>query len=139
MNSPDLLQILFTAIFMGALTAFLAKKRGRDPAWWFVIGLLCGIFGLIALFFYAPVTREDAATSTVAPKPPVAPIDDALSTKPWHYLDAQHNTLGPTTLADLQKLLQEQKITFATYVWCAGMQDWKKIEDLPELKSKFKV
>ena len=130
MNSQDLLQLLFTGIFMGGLTAFLAKKRGRDPAWWFVVGLLAGIFGLIALFFYPPVVQSEVAP----PKPPPAPVDDALALKAWYYLDSEHKTLGPTTLADLQKIA-----TPATYVWCEGMQDWKKIEELPDLKSRFKI
>ncbi len=44
MNSPDLLQLFVAAAIMGGITAYLAKRRGRDPAKWFIVGFLAGIF-----------------------------------------------------------------------------------------------
>lgn len=31
-------------IILGAATAYLAKHRGRDPTFWFIIGMLVGIW-----------------------------------------------------------------------------------------------
>ncbi len=70
------------------------------------------------------------------PVPP-APVPDALGTKSWFYLDEQHNTLGPQTLDQLKELFNEEKISLKTYVWCEGMQGWKRINELPELASRF--
>ncbi len=116
---------------MGGITAYLAKRRGRDPAKWFIVGFLCGIFGLLALFLF-PEEKPPKETQ-VAP----APVPDALATKSWYYLDEQHNTLGPQTLDQLKVLFDEEKISLKTHVWCEGMQGWKRICELPELESRF--
>lgn len=40
--------LIIWALF-GVVTALAAKARGRDPMGWFFIGLIGGIFGLIAV------------------------------------------------------------------------------------------
>lgn len=40
--------LVIWALF-GIVTALAAKARGRDPVGWFFIGLIGGIFGLIAV------------------------------------------------------------------------------------------
>lgn len=135
MNSPDLLQLLFTATIIGALTAYLAKGRGRDPTKWFFIGLLCGVFGLIALFLFPVVGPENEKPQDAGQPPPVAPpvVDAPVAAKRWFYLDTKHATLGPVTEDVLQGLFQDETITSRTYVWSEGMEGWKRLEELPEL------
>lgn len=133
MNSPDFLQILIAALIMGSLTAYLAKGRGRDTKTWFFVGFLCGIFGLIALFFYPPVEQKAKQEPVAPPKP----VEDALAAKSWYYLDKEHATIGPQPLDVLQTLFKEQKITPRTYIWCEGMEGWKRLEELPELFARF--
>ncbi len=138
MKTPDLLQLLFAAALIGTLTSYLAKNRGRDPVKWFFIGMLCGIFGLIALFLFPAIkTNEEQKVKLQEIEPPPAPVSDALATKPWYYLDAAHATLGPCPLDKLQELYKDGTITMKSYVWCEGMLDWKRISDLPELQSRF--
>ena len=48
----------------------------------------------------------------------------------WYYLDAHNATQGPVTEAELQKILLENIIHPNTYIWCEGMQDWQKYQDL---------
>lgn len=131
---PDFLQLLFAAVLIGTLTAVLAKRRGRDPAIWFLIGMLCGIFGLIALFFFPEIKQQEAPKVST---PPPAPAQDALATKKWFYLDAERQTLGPHPITVLQELFKAGTITPSTFVWCDGMEGWKKIQDLPELQSRL--
>lgn len=140
MNSPDLLQLLLTAAIIGALTAYLAKGRGRDPTKWFFIGFLCGVFGLIALFFFPVIGAEDEKQKDAGLLPPVAPqVDDApVVAKRWFYLDAKHATLGPVAEDALQGLFQAKTITPRTYMWSEGMEGWKRLEDLPELLGAVK-
>lgn len=132
MNSPDLLQLLLTAAIIGTITAYLAKGRGRDPTKWFFIGLLCGVFGLIALFFFPVIGPEDEKQQQ---QPPVAPpvVDAPVAAKRWFYLDVKHDTLGPVAEDALQGLFQDETITSRTYMWSEGMEGWKRLEDLPEL------
>jgi len=132
MNSPDLLQLFIAAAVMGAITAYFAKQRGREPGKWFIIGFLAGVFGLLALFMFP---KEEPKKET--PSVPPAPVPDALASKSWYYLDAQHNTLGPQTLDQLKTLYREQKISLKTFVWCEGMQGWKRIEEMAELENRF--
>lgn len=145
MNSPDFLQLLFTAAIIGTLTAYLAKGRGRDPTKWFFIGLLCGVFGLIALFLFPVVTQEDekqqGGKAEGVVLPPVAPavVEAPLAANRWFYLDAKHERFGPVAEDALQVLFQEEKITSRTYVWCEGMEGWKRLEDLPELLERLQV
>lgn len=115
MNSQEVLQLLISALVMGSITAYLAKRRGRDPVKWFFVGFFFGIFGLIALFFMKPV-------EALEPAPRALPTIE--QPKQWYYLDAAHNTLGPITHDELQSFA-----TPKTYVWKQGMTDWKRFED----------
>lgn len=135
MNSPDFLQLLFAGALIGALTAYLAKGRGKDPVRWFFIGMFCGIFGLMALFLFPAVPAEPE--KAVEPEKPVVP--EVVVVKPWYYLDAQHNTLGPISLEALKALSTEQKVTNRTYIWQEGMPGWKRLEDLPDLQQTLQA
>ncbi len=138
MNSPDLLQLFLAAIFIGTLTAYLAKGRGRDPTKWFFVGMMGGIFGLIALYLFPIIEPEASKTDKPVPQiVPPEPVVDELAIANWYYLDAEHNTLGPVPLDMLKQLFRDGSMTLRSYVWCKGMEGWNRIEALPELKSRF--
>ena len=42
------LPYLLGAAAMGIITASLAYRAGRNPVWWFVVGFLFGLIGLVA-------------------------------------------------------------------------------------------
>jgi len=136
MNSVDLLTLVI-AVLLASLTAYLAKGRGRSPALWFLIGMLFGIFALIALFLIPMVKPEGEKRGpvTIVAKPEA--VDDAFSLKSWFYLDAQRAQVGPIQLHALQELWKNQAIMASTYVWCEGMENWKKIADLPDLAERL--
>lgn len=52
-----------------------------------------------------------------------------------YYLHNGIESSGPFTFEELKF----KKVTRATPVWCEGMEDWKTIGDLPELKSLLTV
>ena len=41
----------------------IARRKGRDPANWFIIGFLFGLFGLIAAFIVEDLTKSGEAAS----------------------------------------------------------------------------
>ena len=162
MNSPDLIQLLFTGVLIGALTAYLANGRGRDPVRWFFIGMLCGVFGLIALFFFPVIPQEGQEGSKsnrdrnkfqnesgnqsgnqsgpqVSPESTqiVTPIVEDPLAKPWYYLDEKHQKYGPIAVDSLEKLFIEKKITSRTYMWTQGMEGWKRLEELSDLQARL--
>lgn len=121
------IQIFITFVFwvaLGALTAYLAEKWKRNPLPWFFIGMLFGVFGLLALYLMPQVEEK---TSKVEAEP----IPDPFSLKMWFYLK-EGEQIGPVAF---DKLKREWKDS--TYVWSEGMAEWKKIGDLPELKSRL--
>lgn len=137
MNSADLLTLVI-AVLLASLTAYLAKGRGRSPALWFLLGMLFGVFSLIALFLMPMVKPEEPqkrGSVTLVVEPEV--VDDAFSRKSWFYLDAQRKQEGPVPLAALQSLWKAKAIVDTTYVWCEGMENWKKIVDLPDLAERL--
>jgi len=40
--------LIVQAILFGALSSIVAKQKNRDPAGWFFLGLILGVFGFIA-------------------------------------------------------------------------------------------
>lgn len=45
------MELLIINIVMAAIAAYLASKKNRSPAAWFLLGLVIGPFGLIVAFF----------------------------------------------------------------------------------------
>ena len=136
MNSSDFLQLLVAAVLIGTLTGYLAKERGRDPIKWFLIGMLCGIFALIALYLFPVVEdkeQKNEREAKVLPPASSQPVEDELSAKPWFYLDQKHVRYGPEPLDTLKLRFKDGDINKRTYVWSEGMEGWKRIEDLPDI------
>lgn len=55
----------------------------------------------------------------------------------WFYLDKDHKQMGPVNGVFLQKLWDQKELVLSDYVWSKGMENWEKIENLPELKGKL--
>jgi hypothetical protein len=142
MTSADFLSLVI-AILLGSLTAYIAKGRGRSPGIWFFIGMFFGIFGLIALFFFPIIKLEgDLPSRRQMPPPAITPpplVETAcpLTSRDWFFLDREHKQLGPEPLAKLQELWRAGTIAGSTYVWCEGMENWKKIDDISLLLSRL--
>jgi hypothetical protein len=152
MNEKDLINLL-VAILIASITAYLAKRRGRSPMLWFFLGAFFGLFGLIALYLFPAKKDSEAAgeesgkendegrreIEVVPTQVTVASTDaeDQIPTESWFYLDSEHQQFGPVTLSQLKALFEEKKISTSSYVWQEGMQEWKKLGELPQLVATF--
>ncbi|KAL7718093.1 J domain-containing protein [Entamoeba marina] len=56
----------------------------------------------------------------------------------WYYSLIQNNQTktkhGPVTITELKRLLNTKEITSTTLMWCQGMSQWSKLEDVITLK-----
>jgi hypothetical protein len=55
--------------------------------------------------------------------------------KEWYYLDQQRQQVGPLSFQMLDQLYRSLAISDTTYLWCEGMNEWRK---LSEFKNLFK-
>lgn len=122
---------------IGYITARCAEKRGRNLIAWFVLGILFGLFALIAVFLLPPLTDESPLISVVKdgdePKEPFLDLHDD-----WFYLDRENRQKGPVSFEDLAVAWDDGIITVDSYVWCESMEEWKKIKDVPDLLENLK-
>jgi len=141
--------ILFLA--MAGLTAYYAHFKGRNPLAWFALTLLFGFFAPLILLFIprlgpdgAPLKQDNEPMMNVSnPDPSLAnqiPPPSPLLTrskdedKLWYYLDQDHQQIGPVSVVALRELWNTGRLELSSYVWSEGMLDWKKVDELPDLK-----
>ena len=138
MDAQLFLTVLLWLIIGGA-TAYYAKQRGRDPLLWFMIGMLLGLLGLLLLFLLPnvnpeAVAKEKESEGPAAPPqktPPELPHDYFI--KEWYYYDSEHNRQGPVRYEALKSLWQNGSLKEDSFVWSDGMEEWKKIAQVPTL------
>lgn len=142
--------ILLLAI--AAYTAYCAKQKGRSPYIWFIAGIFIGILApliLLALPNVPPekeclpgeptmsVSNPDPSLSALVGVPPAPPgvqpqeEEDHL----WFYLTSAHQQIGPVSIFALRDLWNTGRIEPITYVWCEGMEQWARVDELPKLKT----
>ena len=74
---------------------------------------------------------DGAAESMHQPElEPVVAADDDGSTRPWYFLNAEHEQQGPVLWADLQAMLAASQIDASTFVFGEGMSDWKSLAEV---------
>jgi hypothetical protein len=136
--------ILIIAIWtlVGLATAYFARQRGRDPYIWFAIGVCFGVLGLLLLILLPSVSEgETRPQDDQTPQPPViieaAPAEAACHhdylIKEWFCIDKAHQNLGPMHFNLLKTLWKDGKVDSHTFVWCEGMPEWKRIENLSDV------
>ena len=70
--------ILLYAIAFGTVTALAAKDRGRDSTTWFLIGLVFGVFGLIAVLVMESQDEDDEEEVFRRPRPGAARKESSM-------------------------------------------------------------
>ncbi len=148
MSQDTLIFLLFLSwILLGSLCSRIARQKNRHPGWWFVIGFVLGIFGIILLYIlpekklsYAkPIPKspnQDKQTlPTQCSSAITPPSNDPEMSKYWYYLDKDRLQKGPISFDALHRKYQGNDLSDTTYVWSEDMIDWKRINELPE---KFK-
>jgi hypothetical protein len=138
------LSFIFLLIVAG-LTAYYADKKGRSAIIWFVMGLLFSFFAPLVLFFL-PSLKDQQDQDSIMPSssPPSHPelsvrVDSNLSplaeeNKLWYYLDKNHEQYGPVSILALKDLWNTGDLDLNSYVWSQGMETWKKVDELTDLK-----
>ena len=118
---------ILAAVLFGALSAYLAHRRKKNPYKWFLIGFFFGIFGLFAVLFMSPKKKALPLKMVV---PPMVPMIQGPSDKLWYYLDPTHQQHGPMSHNGLTSALREGKISLSTYVWNEEWTEWKVLQEL---------
>lgn len=139
LSKMQLLNVLLFALFFGVLSAHLAKKQRRNPLTWFLVGFFLGLFGvgLICSLPFVERWKAQRKHKPVLPLRHVQPPPPPERSHIWYYLDAQHQEKGPIELPDLVQIWKEKQLGKNSYVWSAGMPEWKKLSELPELLDKI--
>jgi len=114
---------------MGAISAFTAWKRGKNPYLWFFLGAFFGLIGLIFLFFSpkarrAQKAKADPNTIDVTPQ-----LDDTFKHKLWYYLDKANHQVGPMSFEALSKAFREGKVQKTSYVWNDALDEWQHLSE----------
>ena len=117
---------LFFWIATGGLSAYLAKKRGKNPYLWFGIGMFLGVLGLFFLLFMPKQKKkvpepkkEEGVTIDVTP---------SFKEKFWYYLGEGNAQEGPISFDALKRAFHEGKVSDTTYVWNEEMEEWQHFE-----------
>lgn len=127
------LQSLFTiamSLIMGFSCAHFARRRGRNPKTWFLIGLFFGIFGLIALFLFPLRRPQPAQARDPAPAPKLTAISPDHAEKLWYFLDEHKTQFGPMSIDALSREWRDGKVNEQTYVWNETMENWARVQEV---------
>ncbi len=105
----------------------IAESRGLNPTTWFFVGFFLGLLSLPIAYLW-PVKNS-------LPKPEEKPDPELvrLQKSHWYYLNEEHRQLGPISLDALRRALRDEQLTSKSYIWSDGMEEWKRLNDLPEV------
>lgn len=131
--------VIISWLIFGGAASYFAGQRGRDPFAWFFIGMLLGILGLLLLFLLPPLSSssQGGVPEEIAVEKPKEESWTGIRLKEWYFLDSEHKQVGPNPYSALRDMWISKKISDQTYVWCDGMENWKKIGEMPELKESL--
>jgi GYF domain 2 len=144
-----LTMVLWTLI--GIATSYIANRKGRDPYIWFALGAFFGILAMLALVLLPPVKSEKELEQDERNKEIVErrekqmeeqeKIENApnlepqsIETKEWFYLDNERKQQGPLSFYVINELWEGGSLTPQTYVWTEGMPEWKRVQEIPDLR-----
>jgi hypothetical protein len=122
---PPLAWLLW--VVSACVCAHYAKKRGRHPFGWLLIGFLFPLPGLVILFILPKKTPKPLQKQEAAP-----PAPEPIALQPpegfhpfWYYLDPNNQQFGPMSFNALEKAWNEGMVTPNTYIWNEAMENWK--------------
>ena len=114
---------------------------------WFVLGAILGLIAIITLYILppkaivAPAAGDPLVLQSMEKEMMTGPADDINSRPPellWYYLDKEDKQYGPMSFYALQSAWDEDQIIASTYVWNEEMDNWKTLENLPDLLGKIR-
>ncbi|XP_066599154.1 dnaJ homolog subfamily C member 13 isoform X2 [Prorops nasuta] len=92
-----------------------------------------GVRVLVDLLTLAHLHTSRAVVPTQTNVIEAGPNQGYVSEKEWYYNDGDKRK-GPINLNDLEKLYSSNQITYKTKVWAQGMDGWRMISQVPQLK-----
>lgn len=147
LSPKEVMIALVMGLVWGLACMYFAKKKGRDPKGWFILGLLFSIFAFAALMLIPSEKSMQLAAEAKALqtkkeeelqlKQSFKPLTTTLENRKWFYLDTQNTQNGPIDLKALKVAKAQGSINSKTYLWSEGMLDWKILEELSYLKTEL--
>lgn len=143
MNNLEI--FLIFSLITGGLASYVAKKKGKDPLFWFFIGALFGMLGVFILFFF-PTTEKKKKLAYAGPQqsdkdtPPshTTTLSSFLRYE-WYYLTKDEAQIGPLSFFSLQQEWHNKAIDDTTLVWNSSLSDWTPIKQIANLINCFKT
>lgn len=136
MNNLEMLLIF--SVITGGLAAFVAKRKGKDPLFWFFIGALFGMLGVFVAFFFPASEKKKKlafAGAQLSPEPVSAPSLSSALQHEWYYLEKGETQIGPLSFFELQQAWHNKTIDGTTLTWNKSLSDWTSIDQLPEIQA----
>ena len=124
MRRMNLTWLMSLWVLQGAIAAYIAHKKGRNPYLWFPIGCFFGIFGILGVIFIKPALVKNQPQALT--KPAARRLPHFL----WYYLDEQSKQHGPMSSNALEEELNQGKLSLSSYVWREGMAEWQKLDQV---------
>jgi hypothetical protein len=125
--------ILGSAALAGLLAAYIATRRDRNPYFWFMIGFVFGLVGVMAIFIAPDPNKKTEAEEVASQKEPEPYIEGPID-RFWYYLDSMRQQKGPMSHDALTQAWKKGEISPNTYVWHEQLSDWKELQELIKFK-----
>ena len=104
----------FSSLIFGILAALYAKRTGKNPYLWFLLGMLLGC-GVFLLLFMPKRMGKSRQMQEI-------PIGKKIF---WYYLDGENRQRGPFEFDVLKQAWQRGTVTSETYVWNETLEKWE--------------
>lgn len=145
LTPKEFLIAMIMGIIWGFVCMLVAKKKGRDPRSWFLLGLFFSLFAFLILLLVpsskameaVALAKADVVQQERVKNEALQPFMSTLSKRVWFYLDQKHSQVGPVDFEELKKKRSNGDISSKTYLWSEGMQDWKTLDNLSYLKTEL--
>ncbi|XP_034177741.1 receptor mediated endocytosis 8 isoform X3 [Osmia lignaria lignaria] len=92
-----------------------------------------GVRTLVDLLTLAHLHTSRAVVPTQTNVIEAGPQQQQIMEKEWYYNDGDQRK-GPISLKDLKELYMTNQITYKTKVWAQGLDGWRMISQVPQLK-----
>jgi hypothetical protein len=132
-----LLLILVSWTILGFISANIAKKRGRNPIFWFFMVILIGAFAPLLVSVLGSKAKRSSLEPPIVERKAIPSFPPSLCQKLWYYLDQEDKHQGPMSFPALKGLFEEGKIHLNTYIWNEEMENWKEIQEIPLCKESL--
>ena len=128
----QLVSVLCTSALFGLTAAYLAHLRQKNPYFWFFMGFIFGLLGLMILFL--SYLQDNKAKAAESPPPLPQPYLEGPIDRYWYYLSAAHEQQGPMSFEALTQAWKRGEISLGSLVWHEELPEWKPLQELIKYK-----